>query len=245
MPKSAYIIPDTTLILDRPTYEYPLLLRDMPNDEKPREKLLAHGPEALSVRDLTALLLITGTTSEDVLEMAGRVVRDYGERSIFAERDAAKLSKDMDIPIVKACQIVAAGELGRRMYSKNESGFTTVRSAQEVYDYLADMRTLPREQLRGLYLNSHNRVIRDEVISIGTVNANIIHAREIFRTAIECNAVAIILAHNHPSGEATPSVEDVTVTQGLVEAGKIIGIRILDHLIITKDKFTSVNVKYS
>ena len=106
------------------------------------------------------------------------------------------------------------------------------------------MRQLPREQLRGLYLNAHNKIIRDEVISIGTVNANIVHARDIFRIAIECNAVAVVLAHNHPSGEVTPSAEDIDVTDQLIQAGKIIGIRVLDHIIVTKQAFQSVNAHY-
>ena len=106
------------------------------------------------------------------------------------------------------------------------------------------MRNLPREQLRGLYLNAHNRIIRDEVISIGTVNANIVHAREIFRIAIECNAVALVLAHNHPSGEVTPSAEDIAITQDIVKAGKLIGIHVLDHVIITKTTFASIDSRY-
>jgi DNA repair protein RadC len=247
MQKSAtYVIHDMPLILDRSPFdlEYPLMIRDLPPEEKPREKLLAQGPDALNVRELTAILLVTGTTKEDVLSMANRLVRDYGEKSIFAERNATKLSKDLDIPIVKACQIIAAGELGRRFYDKSQSGFTTVRNAKDVYEYLSDMRNLPKEQMRGLYLNSHSRVIRDEVISIGTVNSNFVHPREVFHPAIESSASAIILAHNHPSGEVTPSDEDVEITKQLIQAGKIIGIRVLDHVIITKDAFTSVKVDY-
>ena len=244
MQKSMYIIPETTLFLDRSVREYPLLLRDLPSEEKPREKLLAQGPEALSVKELTALLLVTGTTKEDVLEMASRIVKEYGEKNIFAERNPEKLVTDLNIPIVKACTIVAAGELYRRLYNQGSYGFTTIRNAEDAYTYLADMRQLPREQLRGLYLNGHNKIIRDEVISIGTVNANIVHAREIFRIAIECNAVAVILAHNHPSGESTPSAEDVAVTEQLINAGKIVGIRVLDHIIITKDTFQSVSANY-
>ena len=132
------------------------------------------------------------------------------------------------------------GEIARRYGDKNKTGFTTIRNAQDVYDYLQDMRNLPKEHLRGLFLNSHSRVIRDEVISIGTVNSNIIHPREVFRAGIECNAAAVVLAHNHPSGEATPSTEDVEITKQLVQAGKILGMAVLDHVIITKDKFVSI-----
>lgn len=244
MQKSSYTILDIPFALDRFQHEYPLMLRDLPPDEKPREKLLANGPDVLNVRELTAILLVTGTIKEDVLEMSNRVVRDYGERSIFSERDAKKLSRDFDIPIVKACQIVAAGELGRRFYSKNDVGFTTIRNAKDVFDYLSDMRNLPKEQMRGLYLNSHSRIIRDEVISIGTVNSNFVHPREVFHPGVESTAAAIVLAHNHPSGEVTPSSEDIEITRQLIQAGKIMGIRILDHVIITKDSYTSVPADY-
>ncbi len=239
-----YIIPDTTLILDGSPQEYPLLLRDLPSEEKPREKLQAQGPESLSVAELTALLLVTGTTKEDVREMTSRIIREYGGKSVFSERDPRKLAAELDIPLTKASAIVAAGELGRRFYDRSSSTFTTIRNAQDVYDYLVDMRTLPKEHLRGLYLNVHNRVIGNEVISMGTVNSNVIHPREVFRAAIECNAVAVILAHNHPSGEATPSEQDIEVTKQIVQAGKILGIRVLDHVIITKDAFTSVKADY-
>ncbi len=239
-----YAIRPNVRFLDRQYREYPLTIHDLPVDSKPRERLISQGPEALSMRELLAVLIITGTTKEDVLEMSNRLIRDYGEKSILAERDAKKLSEDMDIPIVKACQIVACGELGRRFYDKSGTGFTTIRNAKDVFDYLQDMRNLPKEHLRGLYLNSHNHIIRDEVISIGTVNSNMIHPREVFRPAIECNAAAVVLAHNHPSGEATASAEDVEITHQIVEAGKIMGITLLDHVIITKNEFVSVSANY-
>lgn len=245
MRKSDYAIVDSTLFLDRfLTREYILTIKDMPDKEKPREKLTAQGPEALNTKELLALVLGVGTVKEDVLEMANRIIRDYGEKSILAERDPNKLSKDMNIPIVKACQIVATGELGRRFYEKSPTGFATIRNAADVYEHLQDMRNLTKEHLRGLYLNSHNRIIRDEVISIGTINSNMIHPREVFRPAIECNAAALILAHNHPSGEATPSAEDVEITKQLIQAGKILGIKLLDHVIITANTYSSVDANY-
>jgi DNA repair protein RadC len=241
--QAAYKIASNVMYLDG-FREYKLTIHDMPDEDKPREKLMSAGPEALTLRELMAVVLSVGTTKEDVLEMSGRIIREYGEKSILAERSPEKLSKDMDIPIVKACQIIACGELGRRFYDKNESGFTTIRTAKDVYEYLQDMRNLPKEHLRGLYLNSHSRILRDEVISIGTVNSNMIHPREVFRPAIECNAAAVVLAHNHPSGEVAPSAEDVEITRQLVQAGKILGITVLDHVIITKSTFRSVDVNY-
>ncbi len=239
-----YAIRPNIKFLDKTYREYPLTIHDLPSEDKPREKLIQSGPEALGIKELLAVILVTGTTKENILEMSDRLIRDYGEKSILSERNPDKLSKELDIPIVKACQIVACGELGRRFYDRSESGFVMIRNAKDVFNHLQDMRNLPKEHLRGLYLNSHNRILRDEVISIGTVNSNMIHAREVFRPAIECNAAALVLAHNHPSGEVTPSKEDVDITQDLVRAGKILGISILDHVIITKDSFASVNVDY-
>jgi DNA repair protein RadC len=246
MQKNSYVIPDTHLFLDRPLggSEYPLLIRDLPPEGKPREKLLAQGPEALSARELLAIVLQVGTVKEDVIQMSERLIRGYGEGNFLAERDANKLSQEADIPLSKALQIVALGELGRRTYDKKESGFKTIRTARDVYDYLVDMRALPKEYLRALFLNAHNRVIRDEVVSIGTVNSNIVHPREVFRSGIESNAVAVIIAHNHPSGEAIPSAEDIEITRQLIQAGKILGIRVLDHVIIAKDSFASVKADY-
>ena len=222
-----YAIRAEAMFLDKPYREYPLTIHDLPADQKPREKLILQGPEALSVRELLALVLTTGTTKEGLLEMSDRLVRDYGEKSLLAERDPAKLSKEMDIPLVKACVVVAVGELGRRLYNHDSNSFTVIRSAKDAFDHLQDMRSLTKEHLRGLYLNSHNRVIRDEVISIGTVNSNMVHPREVFRPAIECNAAAVVLAHNHPSGEAEPSAEDIVITEQLIKAGKILGIALL------------------
>ncbi len=239
-----YAIRPNVRFLDRTHRDYPITIHDLPSEDKPREKMLSGSSQALSIKELLTVLLVTGTTKENILEMSDRLIRDYGEKSILAETDPNKLSKEFDIPLVKACQIVACGELGRRFYDRSSSGLVTIRNAKDVFDYLQDMRNLQKEHLRGLYLNSHNRILRDEVISIGTVNSNMIHAREVFRPAIECNSAAIILAHNHPSGEAVPSKEDSAITADLVRAGKILGITVLDHVIITKDSFVSVSADY-
>lgn len=240
-----YAIQSNALFLDSVmNREYILSIHDLPIEEKPRERLISQGPEALSVKELLAVVLGVGTVKEDVLEMANRLIREYGEKSILAEKDAKHLAQEMDIPIVKACVIVACGELGRRFYDRNQSSFATIRNAKDAYEYLQDMRNLSKEHLRGLYLNSRNHIIRDEVISIGTINTNIVHPREVFRPAIESNASAIVLAHNHPSQEVTPSSEDIEITKQIIQAGKILGISLLDHIIITKDEFVSIKANY-
>ena len=222
-----YTIMSNALFLDGLFREEKYTIRDLPPDRKPRQKMLSQGPESLSIKELLAVVLNVGTVKEDVLEMSGRIIRDYGEKSILAEKDAKKLAKELNVSEGKACQIVATGELGRRFYDRSQSGFATLRTAKDVYEYLQDMRNLSKEHLRGLYLNSHNRVVRD-----------------VFRPAIESNAAAVILAHNHPSGEATPSEEDIEITKQLVQAGKIVGISLLDHVIITKNTFASISANY-
>ena len=224
--------------------QYIYRLRDMPDTEKPREKLLAQGPKQLSIVELVALILNTGTTKEDVLAMSSRIIREYGEKSFASLDDPQKIATGLGIPIVKACQIVAASELGRRFYKKGGGKNISIRNAKEVSDYVSDMHDLPKECLRGIYLNNHHRIIHDEVLSIGTLDANLIHPREVFRPALEYGASAVIVVHNHPSGIVTPSAADIDVTRLLVGAGKVMGISVIDHVIVGKGKHVSIPADY-
>ncbi len=219
---------------------YIIKIRDLPNDDKPREKLVKSGPGALSVQELLAVLLTTGTQKEDVLAMSQRIIREYGEKLVLEKTNPLELSETLGIPLVKASQIIAAGELGRRFFEKKTGPQSLIRNARDVYEYAKDMRELPKEHLRGIYLDTHHRIIHDEVISMGTINANIIHPREVFRPALEYNAAGVILVHNHPSGVPTPSHADKEVTKQLIEAGKLIGIDLLDHVIVAKNDFVSI-----
>ncbi len=231
--------------LDNPLKRYILTIHDLALADRPREKLQKHGPATLSTSELLAVVLNLGTTKEDVMTMSSRIMREYGEKSIMVATSPKKLASDLGIPIVRASQIVACSELGRRFYKKNDASAPTIRTAQEVFEYVRDMRDLPKEHLRGIYLNAHYKVIHDEIISIGTIDTNIIHPREVFRPALEYAAAAVILVHNHPSGESDPSEADIEVTKQLVSAGKLIGIDLVDHVIITKRSFKSISVEYS
>lgn len=244
MTATQYVLTEHTLVLDNPERRYILKVRDLPEGEKPRERLLQNGPSALSSPELMAVILSAGTKKEEVLTMAHRIMREYGERNIMSQKNPAALSKDLDIPLGKALQIVAASELGRRFFSKNENGAPTLRTAREVFEYVRDMCNLPKEHLRGIYLNAHYKVIHDEVISIGTLDANIVHPRDVFRPALEYAAAAVILVHNHPSGDASPSDADREVTKQLSEAGIMLGIELIDHIVVTKDSFTSIPAQY-
>ena len=224
---------------------YPIKVRDLPDRDKPREKLLELGVKSLNLSELLSIVLMNGTKKEDVLSMSSRVIKEYG-KSIFSNPslDIQKVSKDMDIPLTKICQIIACGELGKRLFDKNINGLKTIRTADDVYEHTRDMHGLSKEHLRGLYLDTHNKVIHDEVLSIGTINSSIVHPREVFKPAIEYGAAAFILVHNHPSGISTPSESDKIITEQIIKAGKVLGIALLDHVVVTRDSFTSIPVDY-
>lgn len=235
-----YTLVESHLLLDNAERRYVLKVRDLPADEKPREKMLLHGSGALSTKELLAAILNTGSKKEEVLTMSTRIMNEYGEQSIMHVKDPKKLSADADIPIGKAIQIVAVAELGRRFFQKNTMAAPTIRTAKEVFEYVQDMRELPKEHLRGIYLNTHYKVIHVETISIGTIDANIVHPREVFKPALEYSAAGIILVHNHPSGSVEPSQTDREVTSQLAAAGNILGVDLIDHVIVTRDGFSSV-----
>lgn len=217
-----------------------LAVRDLPTEEKPREKLIKNGVSALSSVELLAIVFGTGTKKEEVLAMASRLIREYGEKGIIYQKDPTIIEKDLKIPLVKACQLIACFELGRRFFQKKPGSLITIRTAQQAYNYLKEMGQLNKEQFRGLYLNSHYQLIHDEVISIGTLNASLVQPREVFRPALEYSAAGIIVAHNHPSGIIKASKADAEITDKLIAAGKILDIEILDHLIIGKNKYNSL-----
>lgn len=221
--------------------EYVLRVKDLPDQERPREKLLSTGAQSLSQAELVAVLWGVGTRKEDVLAMAKRTLQEYGGRGVFGNAKPAELAESLDIPLTKACQLVAAFELGRRAYAVSRNGRTTqVRTPSQAYRYFRDMGTNSKEQLRGLYLGSRHQIVYDEVISIGSLTSNIVHPREVFQPAMEYGAVAVIIAHNHPSGSLEPSEADLEVTRQLVTAGKILGIDLLDHLIIVPSGYRSI-----
>jgi DNA repair protein RadC len=220
---------------------YVLRVRDLPAEQKPRERLLAEGPGALSTAELLAVVLVSGTKKEEILEMTNRIMQEYGERSVLMSTNAKTLSADLDIPIGKAEQIVACGELGRRYFRRSKDGAPVIRTAKDVFEYTLDMRNLSKEHLRGLYLNTHYQLVHDETISIGTIDANIVHPREVFRPALAHSAAAVILVHNHPSGNAEASEADKAITRQLSDAGALLGIDLIDHVVVTADSFTSIS----
>jgi len=236
-----YDLLDNDVLLDTKPTQYVLRVKDLPDRERPREKLLSSGPEGLTQAELVAVLWGVGVRGEDVLAMAKRTLQEYGEKAMVRETRPDHLAQVLDIPLTKACQLVAALELGRRAYATNRSGEPTqVRTSEQAYHYFKTMGSSNKEQLCGLYLGSQYQVVHDEVISVGSLTSNVVHPREVFQPAIARGAVAVIIAHNHPSGSLEPSGADVDVTRQLIGAGKILGIDLLDHLIITTEGHRSV-----
>lgn len=218
-------------------------LKEIPEQDRPRDKLINKGPDILKNYELLAIILGTGYGDENVLELAHRILQDYGSKAITKQKNVARLQDDLGLPEVKACQIIACFELGRRFFLEDTGRYPTIQGPEDVYEYLKDMRELKKEQFRGLYLNSRNKLIHDEVISIGSLNANIVHPREVFSPAIEFASANVILVHNHPSGDPEPSEDDLEITKRLVEAGKIIGIEVVDHVVVAEEGWSSFRDK--
>lgn len=216
--------------MDRSNKFYTLRIRDLPEEEKPREKLRRYGPTSLKNDELMAVILGRGTRKEGILEISKRIISQYGDQAVLSQGDVVTLEKVLNLSPVQACQVVAVFELGKRLFGRTTEVF--LRSPEEVFEYAKDMVRLKKEHLRGLYLDTRNKLVRDEIIAIGTLNASLAHPREIFHPAIESHAAAILLVHNHPSGDPLPSRDDIKLTRQVLEAGKIVDIALLDHVII-------------
>jgi len=215
-----------------------LTIRDLPRIERPREKLIKYGVNRLSNTELLAVLLRTGKKGESVLAFANRFLHKISlERlSGFSFEEFRKIS---GIGPAKACELLSCLELGRRIFEHKKVNISQLLSPQDVFDNLKDIRVSKKEHFVVFFLDSRNQEIKREIVSIGTINASLVHPREVFEPAVKYLAVQIILAHNHPSGTLEHSEDDLTVNKRLVEAGKILGIEVLDHIIVTKDSFKS------
>ena len=215
-------------------------IKSLPLDQQPREKLINSGTQALNLEELLAIILGTGYKKENVLELSKRIFKDYGTKTITGYSRVSDVMADFNLPKVKACQVLACFEIGRRVFADKSIDMPTIRSPQDVWDFVSDMHNLKKEYLRGLYLNIKNQIIHDEIISIGTIDQSIAHPRDIFAPAIKYHAAAMIIVHNHPSGDATPSHADISLTASIKEAGNLLSIAVLDHIIVTKSGYRSI-----
>lgn len=218
-------------------------IHDLPVEERPRERLVQHGEHALSVQELLQLILGRGVAGESVAVTAQKLLSQFGSLQKLSQASIDELSQIKGIGLAKAAQIKAAFEMGRRValpttaYRRVE-----LNDPEKVYQLVkAKLKDYSKEHFYLIALDSRNCAIHE--VSIGTLNASLVHPREAFSEAIKAKAAAVIFAHNHPSGDPEPSEDDLTITKRLVESGKILGIEVLDHIIVTKDSFLSFKEK--
>ena len=229
------------MVNDETQAEYRPMIRDFPVDERPRERLAHAGEGALSTTELLAIILRTGVSGESVLAMATRLISRYGGLPGLARASFTELQAEKGLGPAKTAQLKAALELGRRMLLAAPEDQFIVRSPTDAAQFLmAEMSHLEQEHFRVLYLNTRNRLLGSETVYVGNLNASHIRVSEVFREAVKRNCASLIIAHNHPSGDPTPSPEDVEVTRLLVAAGKLLDIEVLDHLIIGQQRFVSL-----
>jgi len=210
-------------------------IKDTPKVDRPQEKLVKYGPKKLTDAELLAIIIRTGTAGENVIELARKVIRKF-KHDLFRV-SINDLTDIKGLGTTKAAQIVAAFELSTRRLKKEN---LQVISPKVIFDSLLELRQSKKEQLVVFYLDARNRECSRETISIGTLNANLIHPREIFEPAVRNLANSVVLAHNHPTGEPEPSEDDIEITAQIVKAGKILGIEVLDHVIIGSNSYVSL-----
>ncbi|MFC4737442.1 DNA repair protein RadC [Bacillus daqingensis] len=221
-----------------------MMIRDVPKSERPRERLMHYGPEALSNQELLALLLGSGTRRESVMDLAGRLIQTFDGLKLLKDATVSELMDVKGIGEAKAVQVRAALEIGRRIKQFPVEETHVVRSPQDVADYMMEeMRHLKQEHFVALYLNTKNAVLHKKTIFIGSLNASLVHPREVFKEALRYSSASLICLHNHPSGIPDPSQEDIDVTKRLQETGRMLGVELLDHVIIGDRRFCSLKEK--
>lgn len=209
-------------------------------ENRPRERLEKNGASSLSDAELLAIILQNGSQEENAMDLSNRIVSKFTLNNL-SNCSLKELQSIKEIGKAKACQILAVFELNKR-YSSLKSDNNNITSAKDVYNYFfPKVCNLDKEHVFVLHLDSKNKIIRDYLVSIGILNEGILHSREIFKSAIKDSCNSIIIVHNHPSGDPTPSKEDLNATEKLIASGEILGIKVLDHVIIGNGKYWSWN----
>jgi len=215
-------------------------VHDLPKAERPRERLKQFGPEALSAQELLALIIGRGVSKKSVMTIAQELLIKFGNVKAISEATIEELSEIKGIGFAKAVQIKACFELGKRKDLEPELKDFDIKEPQNIVKAIrASIKDKAKEHFKLILLNARNKILGISTISIGSLNASIVHPREVFKDAIVHNAYSVVLAHNHPSGDSEPSEDDLTITKRLKEAGKILGIEVIDHIIISKNGYFS------
>ncbi|MDI6825174.1 MAG: DNA repair protein RadC [Bacillota bacterium] len=217
-------------------------MRDLPPDERPREKLMRHGAEVLSTSELLAVVLGSGTEGQSALELARRLLEEAGGTLYgLASLPAGDLVRWRGMGPAKVARLRATVELARRMWAEQRGPRPVVRNAGDLAAVvIPKLRYLDREHLLVVMLDASNRVVGMETVSVGDLTSSIAHPREVFKPCIRRNAAAVALAHNHPSGDPVPSEDDLAITERLIAAGRLLGIEVLDHVILSDDGYISL-----
>lgn len=220
-----------------------LMMKDLPASERPREKLMNYGAASLSNAELLAILLRTGTQEESVMRLSERILIEAGEEGLsgLAHSSIESLMKRKGVGEAKAITIAAALELGKRVAIGDSKKRVIIRSSDDIANYMMPrLRYCDREHFYAILLNTKNHVIASPLISIGTLSESLVHPRELFKEAVNHSASSIILVHNHPSGDPSPSREDIMMTRRIIEGGRLLDIQILDHVIIGDNTYISL-----
>jgi len=217
-------------------------IKDLPKSDRPREKLVAKGAENLKDSELLAILLRTGKAGKNVIEIASQILSKHSKKRLL-QMTYQDLVKIGGIDSAKATTLLAAFELSKRALEVNDTNLPTINNAKDAVAQLADLRDLKKEHLVALYINARNKLIHRDLVSVGTLNANLVHPREVFEPAIARASAQVIVAHNHPSGDPEPSEDDLIITKKLVDGGKLLDIELIDHIIITKTGYLSFKDK--
>jgi len=214
-------------------------IKDLPDSSKPRERFLKYGPEVLSDAELFAIILRTGLVGENVMEMSNHLISKFGLLTKLFDSSLNELQEIKGIGQNKAMQILAIAELGKR-YDQEKNSVKKITCAEDVFKlFHTRLKDKKQEHFYMIMLNNMNNIIKEEQITQGALNSAIIDSKEIFKHPLRNSAAKIILVHNHPSGDSSPSQEDRETTEKLIEAGELLGIKVLDHVIIGKDSWWS------
>jgi DNA repair protein RadC len=220
---------------------YHVRIKELPPSEQPRERLRDYGPSALSDAELLAILLRTGLTGLNVVQLAQKLLLEHGGWAGLQRLSFEEMTKIHGLGEAKAAQVKAALEIGRRLLLAQPEQRPQISSPADVANLLlVEMAHLEQEHLRVVLLNTKNYVLKISTVYIGSINSSAVRVGEVFKEALKQNAASIIVVHNHPSGDPTPSPEDVVVTRQLVEAGRLLGVEVLDHLIIGQGRWVSL-----
>jgi DNA repair protein RadC len=220
--------------------EYKVGIKELPSEERPRERLARYGPRAVSTAEILAIVLRTGTQERSAIGLAEHLIHTFGGLRGIANATVEQLTAVKGVGTVKAVQIAACVELGRRLAAEPRERQAICAPDEAAEILMPRLRDAGKENFVALLLDSKNRLIRVAEVSVGSLDSSIVHPREVFNHAIAGSAASIIVAHNHPSGDPTPSPEDRQVTARLVEAGKLLGIDVVDHLIIGDGRWVSL-----